>query len=124
MKFNEIATMIEENELKEKWENVLRMVENRFEEKLDEHTILYIIGLQELNKPHTVFKKEEKIDIMHIGVCTILSQYGYYRFTGRDEDGWPHFKNVKKIPSNTKGRKQLLFMRKAIIDYFENLRNL
>ncbi|HEY9082421.1 MAG TPA: hypothetical protein VIN73_03750 [Vicingaceae bacterium] len=116
--------MIEENELKEKWENVLKMVEDRFGEQIDEQTILYIIGLQELNKPHTVFQKEEKVDIIHIGICTVLSQFGYYRFTGRDEDGWPHFKNIKKIPSNAKGRKQLLLMRKAIIDYFENLKKL
>ena len=47
--------MIEENELKEKWESVLKMVEGRFGEQIDEQTILYIIGLQELNKPHTVF---------------------------------------------------------------------
>ena len=44
-----------------------------------------------------VFQKEEKVDIIHIGICTVLSQFGYYRFTGKDEDGWPHFKNIKKI---------------------------
>lgn len=110
---------MEENVLQEKWEKVLAKVANRFGEELDEHTILYIIGLQELNKPHQVYKKEEKVDIIHIGICTVLSRYGYYRYAGKDEDGWPHYKNVKKISSNIKGRKQLLLMRKAIVDYFE-----
>lgn len=100
------------------WETIQELVKNKFGEKLDEQTILYIIGLQELGKNHTTYKKEEKLDIIHIGVCTVLAQEGYYEFIGKDDEGWPHFKNTKKIPSEVIGENQTSLIRKAIINYF------
>lgn len=107
-----------EMSLDQKWIKVEQMVYRRFGEKLDQQTILFIIGLQELGIPATTFKKEEKLDIIHIGVCTVLSQYGYYKFLGKDDDGWPHFKNIKKLPSTATGESQDALIKKAIIDYF------
>lgn len=104
--------------LNKEWEKVLEMVENRFGEKLDEQTILFIIGLQELGKGHGEFKKEEKLDIIHIGICTVLSKDGYYKLLGKDEDGWPHYKSIKKLPNTIVGEFQEAFLKKAIIDYF------
>ena len=55
------------------------------------------------------FTKEEKQDLMHIGVCTLLSQEGYFAFVGRDEDGWPHFRQVVEMPpGNTMEQEKLL----------------
>lgn len=101
------------------WEKAQLMVKERFGEKLDEQTILYIIGLQELKKSHTTYTKEEKLDIIHIGVCSVLSQYGYYQLIGLDDEGWPHFKNIKKIPNEMQGENQTALIRKGIIDYFK-----
>lgn len=105
-------------ELAEKWLAVQKMVFKRFGEKLDEQTILFIIGLQELGKEEAAYKKEEKIDIIHIGVCTVLSQYGYYQFIGKDDEGWPHFKNIKKLPNEFQGESQENLIKQAIVDYF------
>jgi len=44
--------------------------------------------------------------------------YGYYKFLGKDNDGWPHFKNIKKIPEHLTGEAQQELMKKAIINYF------
>ena len=102
----------------EAWKKVEQLIENRFGEKLDEQTILFLIGLQELGKGDIELKKEEKLDVIHIGVCTVLSKYGYYKLLGKDDDGWPHFKNIKKLPHTTTGKPQEVFLKKAIIDYF------
>ena len=107
-----------DEELKEKWKQVEELVENRFNEKLDEQTILFVIGLQELGMGMKMYKKEEKLDIIHIGICTVLMPYGYYKLIGKDDEGWPHFKNIKKLPNEIKGESQLVFLRKAIINYF------
>lgn len=107
-----------EKELNDKWGKVEKMVLSRFGEKLDVQTILFIIGLQELGKNQSNFKKEEKVDVIHIGVCTILSQFGYYKFLGKDNDGWPHFKNIKKLPSTAVGEPQEFLIKKGIIAYF------
>ena len=105
-----------EEVLKKEWIKVEELIVERFGEKLDEQTILFLIGLQELGKGMGAYKKEEKVDIMHIGVCTVLSKYGYYQKIGDDNDGWPHFKNIKKLPNEIQGEDQQNFLKKAIID--------
>lgn len=102
-----------------KWEQVERLVEERFGEKLDQQSILFIIGLQELGKGLKSYKKEEKLDIIHIGICTVLMPYGFYKKIGDDDDGWSHFKNIKKLPNTIKGESQENFMKEAIVNYFD-----
>lgn len=63
----------------------------------DLQAILFLIGIQELGQVNREFTKEEKQDLMHIAVCTLLSEDGYYEFEGRDHDGWPHFQNIRPI---------------------------
>ncbi|HPN69308.1 MAG TPA: hypothetical protein PLZ32_07305 [Saprospiraceae bacterium] len=67
-------------------------------EKLpDFQAVLFLIGVQELGRiPGAKFTKEEKQDLMHVAVCTLLDGE-YYEFEGRDQDGWPHFKVIKKM---------------------------
>ena len=101
-----------------RWKKVEEMIKERFGEKLDEQTILFIIGLQELGKGVSDYKKEEKLDIIHIGICTVLSKYGYYEFIGKDDEGWPHFKNIKKLPNDIQGENQQILLKRAVIDYF------
>ena len=107
-----------DEELKVKWIKVQQLVFKRFGEKMDEQTILFIIGLQELGMGMKTYKKEEKLDIIHIGICTVLTPFGYYKLIGKDDDGWPHFKNIKKLPNTAIGESQLVYLREAIISYF------
>lgn len=108
-----------ESNLAIEWEKVQKHVEGRFGEALDEQTILFIIGLQELGKGMQEYKKEEKLDIIHIGICCVLKPYGYYKFIGNDDDGWPHFKNIKKLPNDIQGESQQNFLKEAIINYLD-----
>ena len=100
------------------WVKVQLMVRKKFDEILDIQSILFIIGLQELGMNYQEFKKEQKLDIMHIGVCTVLMPFGFYKKIGLDNDGWPHFKNIKKISNAMVGEEQELLMKRAIIKYF------
>jgi len=103
--------------LEQGWQKVQKIVFKKFGEKLDAQTILFLIGLQELGMTQKNFKKEQKLDVIHIGICTVLSPFGYYKFIGKDEEGWPHFKNIKKLPNNIIGEEQDNFLKKAIINY-------
>jgi hypothetical protein len=48
----------------------------------------------------------------------VLAPLGYYQFESIDEDGWPHYKELKNIEElGAKSQKNL--MQKAIIKYFE-----
>ena len=80
--------------------------------------ILFLIGINELDSyPETTYSKEQKQDLMHIAVCTLLSKKGIYNFIGRDGDGWPHFEAVETIATaGLKSQERLL--RECIIEYF------
>ena len=81
------------------------------------NSILFLIGIQELGKLNDKFTKEEKQDLMHIAVCVLLSEEGYFEFEGMDGDGWPHFKQVKALDvTGTKSQETLL--KEKIINYF------
>ena len=88
-------------------------------EILDLQAILFLIGVNELGQGYRNFKKQEKIDLLHIAICRLLSVYGYYSFNGRDEDGWPHWKTNEKLP-HLKAGEQTILLKKAIILYFED----
>lgn len=83
----------------------------------DLKVVLLLIGVQELGMGPREFTKEEKQDLMHVAVCTLLEQDGYYDFVGRDGDGWPHWNNA--IPFKTKGSKeQEELLKQKVIKYF------
>ncbi|MGB1217279.1 MAG: hypothetical protein ACPG5P_05360 [Saprospiraceae bacterium] len=82
------------------------------------NTILFLVGIQECGVMKDEYSKEEKQDLMHIAVCSLLSEDGYYEFQGRDDDGWPHFKQLQAIDIHgVKEQGRLLQVR--IIQYFK-----
>lgn len=107
------------DELQEqKWKVVNQMLEERFGKTPNMEAILFLIGIQELNTPQYSFKKEQKEDLMHIAMCTLLSADGYYAFDYHDEDGWPHFKELKAPPGmNLEAQED--FLKIHVIHYFE-----
>ncbi len=80
----------------------------------DLNAILMLIGIQELGEIRRQYSKEEKQDLMHIGVCTLLSPLGYYRFVGRDAAGWPHFESLKPLPEMSVKEQELLLKKQAL----------
>lgn len=105
----------------ERWKITEQMLEERFGKKPDMEGILFLIGVNELGTAvkKKKFSKEQKQDLMHIAVCTLLSQEGYYEYEGRDGDGWPHFMIVKKVPfDGLQEQEQLL--KQCIVRYFDN----
>ncbi len=83
----------------------------------DLNAILFLIGIQELGRWKSPFTKEEKQDLMHIAVCHLLSLDGYYRFKGRDADGWPHYEAIKPFDSSGV-REQEKYLMGKVIEYF------
>jgi len=84
----------------------------------DVKAILFLIGVQEYGHIQKEFSKEEKQDLMHVAVCSLLEDDGFYRFKGRDQDGWPHWEVTKKIPAQDVDDQEHLLKRK-IIEYFD-----
>ena len=103
----------------QRWLVTETLLQERFGKVPDMEGILFLIGVNELGRlPRKKFSKEQKQDLMHIAVCTLLSQLGFYEFTGRDEDGWPHFKDIEQVPV-TGIKEQEKMLKECVIRYFE-----
>ena len=62
------------------WSALLNDIEKLLGKKpKDLNGILFLIGVQELGKGKQILSKEEKQDLMHIGICKALSFSGYYQ---------------------------------------------
>ncbi|MAD97541.1 MAG: hypothetical protein CMB99_09480 [Flavobacteriaceae bacterium] len=107
---------------KEKWDYIIEELSDEFSdaEDLNLDGVIYLIGVQELGQLGRRFKKDDKINLMHIAICKLLEPYGYYEFDYVDEDGWPHYKMLNELP-NLKPGEQTVLMKEAVINYFENL---
>lgn len=106
---------------RQKWDKVEDFFIKNFTdgERPDVDTILFLIGVQELGQGKRKFEKDDKVNLIHIAVCTILEPFGFYRFDGRDADGWPLFEFLEALPE-LKANEQSLLMKYAIIQYFED----
>ena len=61
---------------------------------------------------------KRKKHIYYTSLLKLLIPFGYYKFKSVDEDGWPHFEEVKKLERlGAKSQKKL--MKQAILKYFE-----
>lgn len=108
-----------DKKLKDRWDHLLSVLSERFSdcEVLDIEDILYLIGLQELGQFHKKMKKDDNVNLIHIGICTVLEPYGYYRFDFFDEEGWPHFELLEALPLLKPGEQSIL-MKEALVEYF------
>lgn len=106
-------------ELERSWQRLLNELKRMVGKKpSDLNGVLFLIGVQELGKGRKHFSKEEKQDLMHIAICKVLSYSGFYELEGLDEEGWPHWKLKKKLPSfDLLEQEKLLKMH--IIEYFQ-----
>lgn len=82
-------------------------------------TILFLIGIQEFGEPKEKFTKEQKQDLMHVAVCSLLAQSGFYEMASVDDEGWPHFRQLKPLPVMDMIQQEN-FLKDHVLLYFEN----
>jgi len=106
-------------QLKERWEVLVEKLSAQFADgdALELDAIIYLIGVQELGQYHKTYKKDEKLNLMHIAICRLLEPYGYYEFDFFDEEGWPHYTIKEELPALKAGEQSVL-MKEAIVGYF------
>ena len=113
-----LQTMFSNDDLQQRWWNLEAKLVERFGKKPDLETILFLIGIQEFGNVRDKFTKEQKQDLMHIAVCSLLSPSGYYELESVDADGWPHFRQLKPMPDMSMPEQEN-FLKDHILLYFE-----
>ena len=107
-----------ENLIEQRWNSLLNTLEATVGKRpADLNGVLFLIGVQELGKGTLSFTKEQKQDLMHIGICKVLSLAGYYELESVDADGWPHWKILKK-PHFTNLDSQERMLKESVVYYF------
>ncbi|WP_417443462.1 hypothetical protein [Joostella sp.] len=111
--------MARDEVLKMKWDLLVTKLSNQFADgdELELDGVIYLIGVQELGQLNRKFKKDEKLNLMHIAICRLLEPYGYYEFDFFDDDGWPHYTIKEQLPVLKAGEQSVL-MKEAIVQYF------
>jgi hypothetical protein len=107
------------DDLLSRWWALEEKLMQRFGKKPDMEAILFLIGIQEIGDLQTKFSKEQKQDLMHVAVCSLLSPSGYYELERVDEEGWPHYRQLKPLPVLNMFEQEN-FMKDHILLYFEN----
>lgn len=111
--------MFTKDDLQQRWWDLEARLVERFGKKPDVETILFLIGVQEFGNIKDKFTKEQKQDLMHVAVCSLLSPSGYYELESVDKDGWPHFKQLKAMP-DMNAFEQESFLKDHILLYFDS----
>jgi hypothetical protein len=113
---------MEQWELDFEWIRVQHIVKDamRRETLPDLNMVLFLVGIQELGRWKKGFSKEEKQDLMHVAVCRLLSYDGFFEFVGRDQDGWPHYKQVLEVTKNNMPEQERMLKVNAV-RYFKEL---
>lgn len=100
---------------------IKQRIYRQFKKNPDVDAVLFLIGMRELGAlPGRKFSKEQKQDLMHIAVCRLFGDLGYYQLEGLDEEGWPHWVAVKPLPKMDFSTQEYL-LKQQIIRYFDRL---
>ena len=106
----------------ENWEQLLLEISKRFSVTADFDFMLFLIGVQELGEGMRPYTREEKMDLINLGKCTLLARSGYLEQTGMDDGGWPVFQEKDSLKSLTPSFLNYT-LKRAAFDYFhENLK--
>ncbi|WP_025765251.1 hypothetical protein [Dyadobacter tibetensis] len=112
---------VEDLPLEQQWEYLLTTLEATVGKKpADLNGVLFLVGVQELGQGARRFTKEQKQDLMHIGICKVLSLSSYYELEYIDEDGWPHYQLLRALPQTGLDAQENL-LKMHVIEYFKNL---
>jgi hypothetical protein len=108
-----------DQELKDRWDALVIILSDKFSngQALDIEGILYLVGIQELGQVHRKMKKDDNVNLIHVGICSVLEPFGYYRFDYFDDDGWPHFQLLEPLPLLKSGEQSIL-IKEALVTYF------
>ncbi len=114
--------MMKPAEIHAKWKLLQDKISQEFQSDdiPDLKVILFLIGIQELGKGPGKYSKRQKEELMHIATCRLLSEMGFYELEGLDQDGWPHWKLLKAVPSYALMEQELL-LKSLAITYFEDI---
>lgn len=110
--------MLPEDDLQQQWTALESKMTERSGMKPALEDLLLFIGIREAGLPPKEFTDKEKADLVQMAICTILVPARYYELFWVDDTGWPHYRQLMRVPEMNAEQKEL-FYRPYILKYFE-----
>lgn len=102
------------------WEELCAHLGRQFNIEVDLNGVLFLVGIRERGLTFQQFSKEEKMNLINLGSCTLYQEMGLVQMTGTDEEGWPVFRQKTLAPSIPEERKNKV-LQDCAVRYFKRI---
>jgi len=82
----------------ENWKDLCEHLTGMFGIDVDLNGVLFLVGIRERGLTFQKFSKEEKLNLINLGSCTLYQEMGLLELSGEDDEGWPVFKQKTLAP--------------------------
>lgn len=102
------------------WEGLCRKISDMFGVEANLNGILFLVGVREKGLVLKHFSKEEKLDLINLGCCRLLSIQNYCFYHGADETGWPVWEKNPELKPLTEEIKIQVLKESAVVYFKES----
>ena len=82
----------------ENWKDLCDSLGKMFGIEVDLNGVLFLVGIRERGLIFGQFTKEEKVNLINLGSCTLYREMGLVDLIGVDKEGWPVFRQKALAP--------------------------
>ena len=102
------------------WIELCDQLGKQFDIDIDLNGVLFLVGIRERGLTFQPFSKEEKMNLIHLGCCTLYQEMGLTEKIGMDEEGWPLFAQKALAPVIPEERKHKV-LQDCAVRYFKKI---
>lgn len=102
----------------QRWHKFELKVKERLGTEPDLENVLLFIGVYESGRPPKNFTDKEIQDLKQMALCTILAPARYFELMWVDDTGWPHFRNLERVPEMNVTERET-FLKPYVLKYAE-----
>ena len=102
------------------WKDLCEHLSTMFGIETDLNGVLFLVGIRERGLIFQQFTKEEKLNLIYLGSCTLYQEMGLIESDGKDEEGWPLFRQKALAPVIPEERK-IKTLQDCAIRYFQKV---
>ncbi len=113
--------MITAADIEQRWPQLQKNLSANLGEDFSLDDVLLFIGIRESGLPPKQFSDKEKAELIQMATCTILVPARYYELMWVEDTGWPHYKQLQRLPNMPEEEKEKLF-KQFILMYAEKNR--
>ncbi len=107
-------------EAPDNWNDLCNWLNDQFGIEVDLNGVLFLVGMRERGLLFQTFTKEEKLNLINLGSCTLFQEMGLVTISGTDNDGWPVFHQNTLAPKITEELK-IKTLQDCAIRYFKKV---